>query len=318
MIRTDVIIIGGGPAGAACAHRLKQDNIDCLILDSQSFPRNKVCAGWITPEVFIDLQCRPSDYPYGITTFTSFMVSFPHFTFNPRVLQYAVRRVEFDKWMLYRSGVPLKKHIVKKIVQKDGRYIIDDEYAGKFLIGAGGTQCPVYRTFFTKIYPRDKRLLIIAMEDEFPYEYKDDRCHLWFLDDELPGYAWYVPKADGMINIGLGAKAEKMKCAGVSIKKHWQDLLEKLLNNNLVTQHNFNPKGYSYYLRPKNPKVRIGNAMIVGDAAGLATRDMGEGIRSAIESGIAAAEAIILDKDYSVASLPKYSLFSLINPGKRN
>jgi flavin-dependent dehydrogenase len=50
----------------------------------------------------------------------------------------------------------------------------------------------------------------------------------------------------------------------------------------------------------------------VGDAVGLATLDMGEGIRSAIKSGLLAAEAIIHDTDYSLASIPKYSLFSLI------
>ncbi|MCK4821330.1 FAD-dependent oxidoreductase, partial [bacterium] len=50
MINTDVIIVGGGPAGATCAWRLRQSNIRCIILDKQRFPRTKICAGWITPE----------------------------------------------------------------------------------------------------------------------------------------------------------------------------------------------------------------------------------------------------------------------------
>lgn len=317
MIRTDVIIIGGGPAGSACARRLVQGNIDCLILDRQQFPRNKVCAGWVTPEVFQDLRCRPSDYPYGATKFTSFVVSFPHFKINPRVLQYAIRRIEFDDWLLRRSGAPCEFHTVKRIAQREGRYIIDDQYSGKYLIGAGGSNCPVYRTFFRKISPRGKGSLVVAMEDEFPYDYSDDRCHLWFMDNHLPGYSWYVPKANGFLNIGVGAKAEKMRSINDTIKNHWHHLLEKLDKSSLVSNRAFNPKGGSYYVRQKNPKVRESNAMIVGDAAGLATLDMGEGIRSAIKSGIAAAEAIIHDADYSIASLPKYSLFSLINPREK-
>jgi len=56
-----VIIIGGGPAGAACAWKLVQAGVDCLILDKKTFPRPKICAGWVTPEVLQDLQVKPHD-----------------------------------------------------------------------------------------------------------------------------------------------------------------------------------------------------------------------------------------------------------------
>jgi menaquinone-9 beta-reductase len=65
MIETEVLIVGGGPAGSACAWRLKQSNMDCLILDQAEFPRFKPCAGWITPEVLRDLQLDVNDYPLG-------------------------------------------------------------------------------------------------------------------------------------------------------------------------------------------------------------------------------------------------------------
>jgi flavin-dependent dehydrogenase len=60
----------------------------------------------------------------------------------------------------------------------------------------------------------------------------------------------------------------------------------------------FSPRGYSYYLRRDVEHVRIGNAFLTGDAAGLATWDMGEGIGPAIESAQRAAEAIISGCDY--------------------
>jgi flavin-dependent dehydrogenase len=39
------------------------------------------------------------------------------------------------------------------------------------------------------------------------YPFSDERCHLWFFEDGLPGYAWYVPKADGYLNVGIGGSA---------------------------------------------------------------------------------------------------------------
>ena len=64
-------------------------------------------------------------------------------------------------------------------------------------MGAGGTHCPVYQTFFSQSSPRAPGALIVAQEEEFQYDYKDDRCKLWFFENKLPGYAWYVPKKDG-------------------------------------------------------------------------------------------------------------------------
>ncbi len=47
----DVLIVGGGPAGATCARQLTRAGLDVLVMDKQHFPRDKVCAGWITPAV---------------------------------------------------------------------------------------------------------------------------------------------------------------------------------------------------------------------------------------------------------------------------
>ena len=73
--KPDVLIVGGGPAGAACAWRLVQRGVDCIILDRQRFPRAKPCAGWITPQVVRDLALTSADYPGGITIFGSLIIS---------------------------------------------------------------------------------------------------------------------------------------------------------------------------------------------------------------------------------------------------
>jgi menaquinone-9 beta-reductase len=312
MMQTEVLIVGGGPAGAACALKLNQNGVDCLILDKQPFPRFKPCAGWITPEVFRDLNIAPADYPGGLTLFESFSVSFRGLAFRLPVQQYAIRRYEFDDWLLRKAGVRVYPHTVKKIEPARGGYEIDGSYSGKYLVGAGGTACPVYQTLFRSIRPRTEKGLIVALEEEFQHPAADQRCHLWFFERGLPGYAWYVPKAGGFINVGIGGKAKALKDGKEGLKGHWVHLVEKLDALDLVRGHTFRPSGHIYYLRDKNAAVRQGNALLAGDAAALATRDMGEGIRPAIQSGLLAAEAIIHGGDYSLQSIPSYSWPSLL------
>ena len=65
----DVAIIGGGPAGSTCAWKLRQAGVDVVVLDRESFPRTKLCAGWITPKVVEDLEFDTSAYPHSFMTF---------------------------------------------------------------------------------------------------------------------------------------------------------------------------------------------------------------------------------------------------------
>jgi menaquinone-9 beta-reductase len=312
MIQTEVIIVGGGPAGAACAWSLHQHNVPCLILDQHPFPRPKVCAGWITPRVVRDLQMNPAEVPFGFTTFTSFQVSVRGIHFKLPTRQHAIRRFEFDDWLVRRAGVPVLAHAVRQISPGPDGYTLDGEYFGKYLVGAGGTHCPVYRSLFQEVCPRPKEALIVAQEEEFPYPYTDPACRLWFLENHLPGYAWYVPKANGYLNVGVGGNADQLKANGDTLKNHWNYLVEKLAAMGLVRGYEFKPVGHSYYQRHRLPQVRRDNAFLAGDAAGLATLDMGEGISPAIQSGLLAASAIIHGGEYSLASIGKYSLPALL------
>jgi menaquinone-9 beta-reductase len=315
MIQTDVIIIGGGPAGSACAWRLKQLNINCLILEQRQFPRFKPCAGWITPEVLQDLGISPGDYTYGITSFKALHYSFRGFKFKLPTRQYAIRRIEFDDWLLERSGAPVEVHKASTITKNGDAFVVDNKFTAPHLIGAGGTYCPVFRTFFKPVSPRARESLIVSLEEEFPYDYTDQRCLLWFMENGLPGYAWYVPKANGYVNVGIGGKAQKLKSNKDDLKNHWNLLINKLKNEGLVRSHDYKPQAHTYYLRQRQPAVSRDNAYIIGDAVGLATLEMGEGIGPAIHSGLLAAEAIASGSEYSVESIPKYSLRSLVRVG---
>ncbi len=311
MRRVEVLIVGGGPAGAVCATRLVQAGVDCLVLDQAAFPRPKVCAGWVTPRLWRELAVDPGSYPLSLTRFDSFQVAVRSLRFTLPTRQYAVRRVEFDAWLLQRSGAPLEQHRVREIQAADGGYALDGLYWGRYLVGAGGTHCPV-RTALFSAASRPADALIAAMEQEFPYPVRDPRCHLWFLQNGLPGYAWYVPKQGGYLNVGIGGAARALQHSGTSLRQHWDRLVQKLDEMGLVRGHAFKPAGHSYYLRRPSGPLRLGNALLVGDSAGLSTLDMGEGIGPAVQSGLLAAEAIQNGGPYSLDSIPRYSLWSLL------
>ena len=103
------------PAPARCGARA---GTSC-VLDRATFPRDKVCAGWLTPSVFPSLELDPAEYrAAGLTLqeISSFRTGVlaanadghgsPLIeTRYPHVVSYAIRRCEFDDFLLRRAGV---------------------------------------------------------------------------------------------------------------------------------------------------------------------------------------------------------------------
>lgn len=307
MLVADVIVVGGGPAGSTCAWKLREAGLDVLVLDRAAFPRAKLCAGWVTPEALSDLEIDPDDYPHSLMVFEQLHVHWKAFTAKPRVRQYSIRRFEFDDFLLRRAGARFLQHKVREIRRTSGDYVIDDEFRARYLVGAGGTSCPVYRALFHDRSPRQSHLQTATLEQEFAYDWKDPACHLWFFDDGLPGYSWYVPKANGYINVGLGGMSTRLKAKRAHLRHYWQKFVVELRKRRLVDHDDYDPKGYSYFLRGDAGAVNKGNAYVIGDAAGLATRDMCEGIGPAVKSGLLVAESIVSGSEYSLAGIDKLS-----------
>lgn len=314
MITAEVIIVGGGPAGSTCAWKLIQGGVEAIVIDRKEFPRTKLCAGWITPKVIKDLQLNLNEYPHSLLKFNRLYFHISGRRIPVITRQYSIRRYEFDHYLLQRSGAEFHHHTVREIRRENGYYFIDEQFRCKYLMGAGGTNCPVYRTFFKELNPRNEKARITTMEEEFPFQTEDKNCYLWFTENNLPGYSWYVPKGNGYLNVGIGGKFTTIKSHGETIRDHWNLLVEKLTGRALVKDYSFQPRGYNYYLRQDVRIPRKDNAFILGDAAGLATRDMGEGIGPAIESGINAATAILTGGEYSLKSVTRYSIFTLLFP----
>lgn len=311
MDRVDVLIVGAGPAGSSCAWALRKAGLDVLILDAKAFPRAKLCAGWITPAVVRRLEIDPSTYPHGFLTFPEIACEYHRGPsvrrFTLRSTQHSIRRVEFDAWLLARSGARFEQHAVGEVRRVDGAYVVDDRYQSTYLVGAGGTGCPVRRALFPEERQRWREFQVAALEEEFHCPGRDDSCRLWFAESGLPGYSWFVPKANGWLNVGLGAYSKHLDGSGPSLRERWNAFVAKLEESGLVQGHAFHPGGATYYVRAPAPDIRRDGCFLVGDSAGLATRDLAEGIGPAVESGLLAAQAIVSGGPYALGGMTTYS-----------
>lgn len=314
METSDVIIIGGGPAGSSCAHQLRQQGFDVLILDKSQFPRNKVCAGWVTPEVMQTLDIDLQDYARSrllqpIRSFrTSRIGNADIYTQYDDVVSYGIRRSEFDHYLLERSGVDCRMNeAVKSIVRNDTGWIINERYSAPMLVGAGGHFCPVARHLGAHVGASEAP--VAAQEVEFEMNpqqsqacpVKAETPELFFTPD-LKGYGWVFRKGN-FLNIGLGRQDQNKLSMHVDafIKELKQagripeDIPEKL-------------HGHAYLLYNDAPRrVYDEGVLLIGDSAGLAYQQSGEGIRPAIESALLAATTIMDSKgNYSRAHLAHY------------
>ena len=148
----DVLIVGGGPAGSTLAWKLRKRGLDALVLDKSVFPRDKVCAGWITPATTELLQLDRSDYSRArvlqhISGFRTSMIGGAEVvTRYGNTVSYGIRRAEFDHYLLQRSGARLRLgQPLKTMERKNGSWIINDEVKTPLVVGAGGHFCPVSR-----------------------------------------------------------------------------------------------------------------------------------------------------------------------------
>src|SRR5689334_22754944 len=121
----DVLIIGGGPAGSSCAWKLRQSGLSVAVLDRAVFPRDKICAGWITPGVLETRRIDPAEYVAGgrvlqpITAFaTSRMGNREIVTRYTAPVSYGIRRCEFDAYLLSSSGARVHTGIAAAQIER--------------------------------------------------------------------------------------------------------------------------------------------------------------------------------------------------------
>ena len=297
MRRFDALIVGGGPAGSTCARALRQAGWNVAVLDRARFPRDKVCGGWVTPGVFRLLDLVPDEYRAAgltlqeITGFnTSVMGSEAIQTRYPAVVSYAIRRCEFDTFLLRRARVCVIENTPLATLRRRGdSWIANDEIEAPVVAGAGGHFCPVARHLQGE---RDHALPVIAREAEFRIEgavgsIASDTPELFFSRD-LEGYGWCVRKGD-YLNVGIGRRAHD------DFAGHVQHFMSFLAASGRVRDPaRLAWRGHAYHAMGAGTRPLAGDgALVVGDAAGLAYPESGEGIRPAVESALLAARTLI-------------------------
>jgi menaquinone-9 beta-reductase len=304
MRHVETIIVGGGPGGSSCAWELRRQGRECLVLDRKPMPRLKLCAGWVTPKVLQDLAIDPAHYPHGMIKLEKLKVFVGRrhrYVWTVPCVQYSIRRIEFDSWLLKRSGVESGQHTVRQVTADPEGYTIDDAFHCRYLVGAGGTNCPVKKALFDP----DQGDLIVTQEVEYETAIRNPACILWFPYAEPWGYAWYVPKANAL-NVGFGGRRSRLE--NWDRQQLWQDFLTLLKKEGDLAASPPEPKGYSYYVGKRRKQVKRDTAYLVGDAAGLATLDLAEGIGPAVESGLLVARDILGQSSYSQRSITRNSL----------
>ena len=314
-----MLVVGGGPAGSTCAWQLRRAGLDVLVIDQQSFPRDKICAGWITPAVVTSLELDLADFAkkrvlqqirgFRIGTIGGAAADSRY----DAAVSFAIRRCEFDHYLLRRSGARLAPGEPVKRIERDGAaWRVNGRISTPLVIGAGGHFCPVARML--GLEPGGERpggpCIVAAQETEFrlpegaldDFGIERDMAQLYFCPD-LKGYGWCVAKGD-YLNVGLGREDSHRLPEHVEAFCAWlrqrggipRDLPGRL-------------GGHAYLLYPESHRRLYGDgAILIGDAAGLAYPRSGEGIRPAVESALMAAR-LVRDAagDYSRTKLAPYA-----------
>jgi flavin-dependent dehydrogenase len=294
-----VLIVGGGPAGSSCAWRLRQSGLDVVVLDKQVFPRDKVCGGWITPAVLSELEVDACEYAQrrvfqSITGFRTGCIDGGMIETNyGATVSYGIRRREFDEYLLRRSGARLVEGVdLKTLERRDNEWIANGGLRAQLVVGAGGHFCPVARLTGAKSTGES---VVVAQEVEFEMDEQQragcvvspETPELYFCAD-FKGYGWCFRKQN-FLNVGLGRMDQHR------LSEHVVTFLRFLKSTaRLGFEIPQALLGHAYLLYDGSTrKIADDGMLLIGDAAGLAYSQSGEGIRPAIESGLLAAKAIL-------------------------
>jgi geranylgeranyl reductase family protein len=322
MTAADVLVVGGGPGGSTVAWRLARAGVRVALLDAATFPRVKLCAGWVTRAALADLELDAASYPHTIQPFSAVSVAVDgteRETRWDRVASWGIVRAEFDAFLLRRAagaGAVVHEGVRAREVREVPGGVEVDTDAGTVraasVIGAGGHGCPVARMLGAVAAEED---VVVTQESETRVGAERLRaltprhgCPELIAEPDFKGYGWYFTKGD-FLNVGVGA------LGGLPIRRRLERLLAGLhASGRLPADLPLTPfRGHAYAIRRARPR-RLGGARfaLVGDAAGLARDFSGEGIGPAVRSATLAAAAIL---DGGLATYPDRIRAAFGTPG---
>lgn len=320
--RLDVLVVGGGPAGAAAAYWLAQKGRRVAIVDKARFPREKTCGDGITPRAvreLTDMGLGPSLERFhrfsGLRSVgggRSLDLPWPAHPDYPSY-GYVVRRRDLDQLVvdraveagavlwpeteavepLFEGGEP-QGAIVRRKGEEEPQRV-----SARYLVVADGATSKFGRALGTsrsRSYP-----LASAIRGYFTSPAHDDpfiEGHLDVRDEHgtpLPGYGWVFPVGDGTVNVGVGALSSiGGRKWSLNTPRLLDTFVAKLPSRWGVTPESSTGSPVGGYLPMAQSVQPISGSsfVVVGDAAGLVNPLNGEGICYAYETGRFAAEAL--------------------------
>ncbi len=305
MVR-DLIVVGGGPAGAACARRAAQNGLDVLVLEREEHPRRKACGGGFR-KALLDLLDFDATPALDRNTCGSHLFS-PSRTKVVATLDmvtgYTVKRSVFDKLLLDKAaeaGAEVRQGVEVFNVDEETDHVIaetaDREFLkAKYLVGADGVNSRVARTTGLHCRWEDDKIGLcmeagVPMEEsdilritQGPYG-KDLICIQIYFGGLQHGYAWCFPKK-GEVSLGMGCLMPYAKDLGVAWKKFVAEFEARYSVNIDLS----NQTAMRVPLAGPIDNTVSKCVMLVGDAAGFVSPATGEGIYYAIETGQIAAD----------------------------
>jgi len=315
--RTDVLVVGAGPAGAAAAAWTARFGMDTVLADAATFPRDKTCGDGLTPRAIAELQrLGLEDWVRGHGTNRGLRAA----GFGQELLLpwpggslpdwgSAVPRTELDDKIFrvaLESGATALEGARAVDAERDasGKVTGVTFQLGKDrtphtircdrLVVADGVRSPLGRVLGRE-WHRDTaygvagRSYVKSGRSDDPWI--SSHLELRGEDDELlPGYGWIFPLSDGEVNLGVGALATAKRPADLQIRP----LMEYYAT---LRREEWDLSGE---LRmPTSALLPMGGAVsgvagpnwiLVGDAAGCVNPLNGEGIDYGLETGRGGAE----------------------------
>lgn len=295
----DVIVVGGGPAGASAAACACQAGLKVALVDKACFPRDKLCGGLLTrralalyEQVFAApwapvVQASSAElHLWGPTGWLNAARHGPELRFT--------QRRDFDHHLFTQAcaagATPLAgQEATLDTTSAPGRpavHLADGRrLEATVVIGADGVRSAMARALFGQAF--DPATIALAMEIELPREDAGLRI-------EAPevhfghvqwGYGWVFPKRD-TLTVGVGGLLSR----NADLRSSLVHLTRQRFGDVPLPRVRGHHVPYGDYRR----RPGRGNVLLCGDAAGLVDPITGEGIGLALESGRAAGQAAAL------------------------
>ena len=307
-----VLIIGAGPSGTACAATLHRLGHEVVVVDKATFPRDKCCGDGLTTNALRILEelefdpTRVADWQtcsdVEMRSPTGRKIDLPLPSIGGQFAAIAPR-AQFDHALVEHCrdmGITIHEGCAfESITHHDTNGIsVRIENIGEltvdYVVAADGMWSPVRKSLglSTPGYLGEWHAFRQYIGDV--HGSANEKLHIWFEKDLLPGYAWSFPLPDNRVNFGFGVLRTSDRST-----KYMNDLWRDLLNRPHITAvlgEHFVPEdrhtAWPIPARIHDAVRSSGRVLFIGDAVCATDTLTGEGIGQALETGIAAGEAI--------------------------